>query len=395
MSDTFELQKRTDELERDTWRDTNPFSENLATAARAINHPFATDGDRQDALNAWMQRYQPCLFGRVAAAAKAIHYCFITDADIKRSDQHVQSKIRHSLILWRQRSLRPHASFSTPAHGFVLVVASERVAYARPDGNLRRFAECLRDLWGCPAEQTNHGLVNTESLYLERPSDSLTLRFIFSVDFFAAQGDGRWWEDHRVPGGIAFTANSAGHMRLYREWYQGKSSQIEWVLKTAMETIDYAADTPFGKATWLKPIINNRVVVDRLACPFADPSALKDKLKGKDWTRYGGHLHTDLSIRSEFFYERPEKSAEIQAQEYLQDFTYIFDTGSHDHVRFIAGQNVSSEEVVSAIGTLESASKIVGPRSLTDPEKRRELQQLLATCSSWQLTIDELAELDA
>jgi hypothetical protein len=277
----------------------------------------------------------------------------------------------------------------------MLVLASDRLALARPDRQLRRLAECVRGLWGCPPAASPQGTVHVETLYLENPADRTAVRFTFSVDFFAAQGDGRWWHDHRVPGGIAFTANSVGHMRRYREWYENKANQAEWVLKTAMGTIDLAAATPYGRATWLRDLSNGRPFVDRLACPFADPSAVKPALRDKDWTRYGGHLHTDHSVRSEFFDERPDKSPQVGRKEYLQDFAYLYDRGAADHVRFVAGQNVSREEVVSEIGDPETFVDIVGPRARSAPAGMHpEVRELLERCRQWELDYDELASLD-
>lgn len=396
---SFELRELWEQLERDRWRDANPFAPDMELAGKVLGHPYSSDGDRDEALNLWVQRHQPCLFGRVAAAANAMHYCYLTDNDLRQSDEHVAKVIRAGILSWKRRSLRPTRAFSNPAHGFTLLVISPRVAYARPDGNLRRFAQKLRDIWNCPSGQAVHGAVHLETLYLEHPKDKSILKFTFSVDFFAAQGDGRWWQDHRIPGGIAFTANSAGHMRRYREWYNGKENQVEWLLKTAMETIEFAAETPYGRATWLKPLDNGRPIVERLACPFSDPDKLKDKLKGKDWTRYGGHLHTDHSIRSEFFDDRPEKSAQVKRTEFLQDFAYIFDPSAADHVRFIHGQNVSREEVINEVGDPEFFANIVGPKALRFDDGRTitttgnpEVRQLLAQCAKWRMTEAELNE---
>jgi hypothetical protein len=62
----------------------------------------------------------------------------------------------------------------------------------------------------------------------------------FNVDFFACAGDGRWWHDHRFPGGIAYTANSTGHMMRFRDWYQAKDQSEAWGLKQAMLNLYYS-----------------------------------------------------------------------------------------------------------------------------------------------------------
>jgi len=119
---------------------------------------------------------------------------------------------------------------------------------------LRQFSQELLSLWGCRSTIEPQGQVHWEELFLENPNTGTYVRFEFSVDFFAAAGDGRWWHDHRIPGGVAFTANSVGHMRRYREWYEGKPDQETWVLETAMGTIARTAKTEYGQATWLRPL---------------------------------------------------------------------------------------------------------------------------------------------
>jgi hypothetical protein len=52
-----------------------------------------------------------------------------------------------------------------------------------------------------------------DEIWLEKPGrDATTWRWHAGVNSFRAQGDGRWWQDHLMPGGIAFSVNSVGHM---------------------------------------------------------------------------------------------------------------------------------------------------------------------------------------
>jgi len=395
-------------LKEDPWRKkrTIGFSKDMKLVNEVLFHPFATDSNRQTAVATWLQRQQPCLFGGIAAAKDWMHYCFLKEDDFYLSDEKIAERIQEELLAWKRRSVRPRNEFSQPAHGFLLMAISRRIALAAPDENLKAFAEKIRDLWGCSGSIEASGTTHWETLFLENPADGSFAQFTFSVDFFASQGDRRWWHDHRVPGGIAFTANSVGHMRRYREWYLALNQQEEWVLKTAMETIEKAAETPYGRATWLKPLAKGgRPIVDRLACPFAEPTKLKEQLQNKDWTRYGGYLHTDHSIRSEFFHEDPKPAGEITSREYLQDFAYLYDTASNDYVRFILGSPIAAEELTKLIGTPESWVKIRGSRLSASRAKRsgaktkpaaalqgeNEVKLLLQKCSRWSLTPEEMA----
>jgi hypothetical protein len=393
MTDTYCLKRLFRRLKPDVWRSRTPFSEDMSTAQDVLFHTRATDGQKAEALSLWLQHHQPCLFGRIAAATGMLHYCVLNEEDLRESDQHVAEKIQHERLAWKQRSLRPDPGFSQPAHGFVLAVASSTVALATPDENLYQFACKIRDLWGCPSSEENSGMMHWETLFLQNPQDSSYVRFTFGVDFFASQGDHRWWHDHRVPGGLAFTANSVGHMQRYREWYKGSKNQREWVLQTAMGTIHLSAHTPHGKATWLRPLSGGRPVIADIQCPFANPDKLKPELKGMDWTRYGGHLHTDHSIRKEFFSEKPGKTPDLTNSEWLQDFTYLYDGRKKDHVRFMVGQIVSYDEVVVELGTLEDIQRIVSPRAkraLQSPKDHDEIESLLEKCRQWRRAPEEL-----
>jgi len=359
---SFELQNLYRQLTEDKWRKDTPFSDDMAKVHEIIFHPYRTDAQREEAYLLWLQRNQPCLFGRIAASKQRLHFCFLGEDDFQKSDEEVAAKIQRGRIAWKQRSLRPHPEFSNPAHGFLLVALSPKLALAGLDNNLRRFAEKLLSLWGAPQSDEASGHITSETLYLQHPKERTYVQFRFSVDFFMAQGDCRWWHDHRIPAGLAFTANSVGHMRRYREWYEGITQQEEWVLQTAMLTINNAADTPYGKATWLRPLINGQPHVGGLKCPFANPDKIKSDLQGKDWTRYGGHLHTDHAIREEFFWNEPEKVADITAAEYLEDFTYLYDSRQKDHTLFVQGQNVAENVVFDEIGNPEDYVRITGNR---------------------------------
>jgi len=160
------------------------------------------------------------------------------------SDEEIGSKIAEDRKLWKQRAL---SDVDRVAHSFIIVVASPVVAYAAPDRSLKEFSEKILELAGWADVRRNARRVNEVSsdyLYLRHPESGCYYGFQFNLDFFACAGDKRWWHDHRFPGGIAFTGNSTGHMRAFREWYarDGKSD-VEVMLGLAMRTIKSAAPT--------------------------------------------------------------------------------------------------------------------------------------------------------
>lgn len=385
-------------LTRDPHRTAGPeaFSESIRTANVVLLDPFATDIDRREAMECWLQGHQPCLFGRVAAKQQGIQFCFLTTADIHKTDDHIRSKIASARQLWKQRAFR-----GEPRHGFLLSVCDEKVAFANPDENLRQYSLRLQELAGWPTRPDIGNLVVDEWLYLRHPTTDQIAKFVFSVDYFATAADGRWWHDHRIPGGIAFTANSLGHMVRYKEWYLGKRPQTEWALRTAMSTIASAAketgpghSLPHGPATYLLTETPGRPI---RPYDWKEPSspAETEKLKGKDCGSYGGYLHTDHAVRDEFFH--PGDVPFTKDTPYLMDFTYIFDPASGDHAAFLAGHSASEAEVQMELGPAEDMRVIAAeppedtarhPRPASPPGSRFE--SALSQCRSWSLT-DEAA----
>jgi hypothetical protein len=205
-------------LGRDEWRKSHAFSSDILVAHDVLLDPFATDAQKRRMLALWLKKpadkagpgHQPCLFGRIAALS-SMHIHVMDDNTLNEPDEAIAENLNAALLAWKRRSLDP--TLSTAAHGFMILLASRRLAEAAPDERLLNFALAFRRLWGCALERDPYGNdVAMETLYLKKPASDSFVRFTFSVDYFGAQGDGRWWHDHRVPGGVAFTANSAGHM---------------------------------------------------------------------------------------------------------------------------------------------------------------------------------------
>src|SRR5207237_873729 len=107
--------------------------------------------------------------------------------------------------------------------------------------------------------------VYLEDIFLEKPGTRRTTwEYRAGVNYFCAQGDRRWWQDHRIPGGMALSINSVGHLvrsaRLATALKAlddvGGSREHDAVpaidtlddaLTVAMRTIRGAGDTPWGK----------------------------------------------------------------------------------------------------------------------------------------------------
>ena len=296
----------------------------------------------RDAYLSLLHKNQPCVFGRIAAQMNRMDIFFLSEPDLCRADEDLQELLRLERLLWKQRCLRNER----PEHGFLLIAASPRLALASPNRDLYTFSKILREIYGADIEPDLRGNdIAWEELYLEQPG-ARCVRFRFSLDFFAAQGDRRWWHDHRIPGGIGYTANSVGHMSRVREWYEKKGSQTEWVIKVAMETVDEAADTSWGRAISLRELKNGHPYSGS-KCPFQSLDKLKPRLQGRDWSAYRGNLSTDHSLREELFEEDPDPPRDLP--EWNMDLTYLYDATKEGISKFM-GQEISCEDVLIKIG---------------------------------------------
>jgi hypothetical protein len=378
-------------LSGDSRRITHLFNEDILQANALLHNSAATDDEMAECLGLWCQRRQPCQFGRAAANQQRIHFCFLREEAIREwSDQEITDKIAEDKRLWKQR-----AAFDKQraAHSFVIVAASSQLALAAPDQHLRAFSDRLLELAGWGPNRLDARKINTitsDFLYLRNPIDRNFYGFRFNIDFFACAGDGRWWHDHRFPGGIAFTANSTGHMMRFREWYEGKDESEAWALKQAMLTIKNAAPTKSteehdlseqGRVTWLRSLDDDgKPLVANVACPLSNVPA---SLEGKDWTRYEGLLHTDHAVREEFFFDRDV--APTTSKPYLMDFTYLYDRQQLDFQEFSLGKPFSEDDVFVDIGRPEDWTHRASgsASSRTDSEAATVFEQLLA-CRQWK-----------
>jgi hypothetical protein len=387
-------------LKGDAYRKTHPFSDDLREANELLHNPSAFEDEIAECLFAWCRTQQPCQFGKIAAKERRIHFCVLSDEAVARwPDQDVAAHIADDQRLWKQRAA---FDLDHAAHSFMLIVASPTVALAAPDDNLKAFANFILQLsgWSVGRKRFVRPLneISSGYLYLRKPGDESLYGFQFNVDFFACAAHDRWWHDHRFPGGIAFTANSLGHMRAYREWYGGLAGDAaEWSVKQAMLTIQNAAkhkvmarhesvqQDPDGRVTWLLPLSpDGRPQVPGIPSPLTKVPA---SLAGKDWTRYAGYLHTDHAVREEFFQDR-EVPPTIE-RPYFMDFTYIYNESQSDFVDFTEGKTFTEAQVFAEIGRPEDWTHrdASGPTKDRTDEQAAVVAQQLDVCRTWQPAI--------
>lgn len=333
------------ELEPDPWRREAGFSSEIASANAALR-AARTDRDAQLILSDWVSRHQPCFFGRIASSRDLLSYCILTESDLNGSDAEIQSKIQESRRRWTREG------FEGKKHGFIIVALSESIAEATPSPRLLELACRLCSLY--LLREISPDVVYHDEMFLEKPGhEKITWAWPAGVNYFGAQADKRWWHDHRIPGGMAFSVNSVGHMaksgRIHNlmttlskelglsaddeEWQRSKVDDLGAALVFAMKTIANAADTVSGRATELLSL-----PVD-VPNPVA-PARLPDQFDGVDWQQYRGYYHTDVTVPSLYF--RPDVARPADAAPLILDFTYLFDSsvGNPDFITMGEGRRV-------------------------------------------------------
>ena len=333
-------------LESDPWRSRVGFSSDMEAALRTISD-VSSDADRSAVLSDWLQHYQPCLFGRIAAQRGLMSYCILTTADIEKGDAFVRDKIQASRTEWSA------AAFDGSKSGFLIAVVSPQLAEAKPNETVAAFARTLVGLYlHIDKQHVDFDKIYLDDLRLEAPLPGRpTWQWDVGVNYFSAQADCRWWNDHRIPAGLALSMNSVGPMvkstiqsqavsdlerRLNTECGERADSKLDSLdkaLRMAMMTIDRAAETSSGRATWLLPHPGSDSVP---RCPIKLPSALADK----NHCEYAGYYHTDVTLPSAYF--RPDVDRPSDQCTQQLDLTYLNEAAADpiDRSRTAAGRRI-------------------------------------------------------
>ena len=318
-----------DQVERDPWRETHPYEASVHDANERL---FACTSAAAAAavLNEWLASKQPCLFGRSAARQDLLSHCVLLESDLLKSDTHIRDTIQVARTEWTRRG------FNGERSGFVLSAISPRLAYAKPGTALMAVAQRLCSLYLLDDVECDR--VYMDDLFLQAPGQNGRVwRWRAGVNFFAANGDGRWWQDHRMPGGIAFSVNSVGHMSrsgaIVKLLKDGAAvlgldphelpatpiDSLDKALLVAMQTIAGATKAVSGKATTLRPLASDAPAARR--CPADFPA----KLQAFDKCEYDAYYHTDYTIPTEYFDDVVERPAHVR--QWSLDFTYLSDAG--------------------------------------------------------------------
>jgi len=359
------VRRHLSQLRADEWRARAGFSQEVEQANRMLFDPQLPRTEPEGVLGAWLQRWQPCLFGRIAAKLDAMSYCLLSEADLNEPDESIQAKIQAARIGWTREA------FEGKKSGFIVLAVSPAIANAVPDPEVQALARRLCFLYLQTEIEIDR--IYLEDVFLEKPgARRTTWRWHAGVNYFCAQADGRWWNDHRIPGGLAFSVNSVGHLvksgmiakamaqldevtgggaEMYPET---KVDSLDKALELAMRTIAMASETVSGKATELLPLPADRTQLPVPECPVKLSRLVADR----NYCQYRGYYHTDVTLPAEYFVPDVQRPATVR--DHLLDFTYLFHkkTENPAHVLMGEGQqirNADAGKVASALRDSESA----------------------------------------
>ena len=385
MDGTRGIARQFDLLREDPWRSDVGFSSDVAEVLEITQNPSASDDTIIRSLDSWIAKNQPCLFGRVAAKKGLLHYCVLRKEDLLTSDEAVGRKIQSARLSWKRRAIVGEAS------GFIIAVISRRLTLAVPDSIVLAIAKRLCSLYLLEEIDTNR--IYVDRLHLELPDRNRTIwEWLVGANYFSAQGDQRWWQDHRFPAGMAFSMNSVGHMvRAGRlslairdfatamgtssdEFASPKLDSLEKALEFAMRTISLASLGPSGPATELVQLPSDLSTYP--PCPVNLPSALA----GKNYCEYSGKYHTDITIPSEYFRADVLRPFDLPAHEL--DFTYLFDRSvdNPDFYRMGYGLQVrvtGTPDQKAAAAAYRFEKRLRGQGTELDTEEALQVRELL------------------
>ncbi|MDX6612850.1 MAG: hypothetical protein QOD75_2036 [Blastocatellia bacterium] len=324
----------------DRFRQTHPFSEDIEAAHAILFNPRYNKWKKLNTYRKWVATGQPCLFGKAAAKTKSVFICMLEEHELlrmKRGDEDLRDTIQDHRQAWKRYALE--GSYSS----FMVLLLSQSLVTKEPGDKLKEICRRLLELY-MEVEPIDDDMIVPQREYVFlRTGPQTFLKFGTLPNVFCAQGDGRWWHDHRTPGGIMITSNALGHFELTR----AGSSEITIKEKThgldnAMRTIKNA----YGNEKKIKGLTHcpaTRLVAreQKEEPPIREASDLHPYSP----SHYHGFFHTDHLVPSVFFSK--ERDPKLIPEYDDLSFRYIYDPigDPDDHKELMTGEKATAYEV--------------------------------------------------
>lgn len=230
----------------DWFRSQRPFSPEIEAVQAVLFSPKHSRQVKIATYRGWLEKNQPCVFGKTAATNKSVYICLLEDQEIlrmTRGDADVRDTIQDHRQVWKRLALEGRVS------SFLILLTSKQLVLKEPNDALKEICRRLLELYMEIKVPDDSFETEREYVFLRRPDNTL-LKFSTLPNIFCAQGDGRWWHDHRTPGGIMVTSNALGHFVYARS----KKTHLDEAtctsaLEQAMRTIAGARKNPSNGRT--------------------------------------------------------------------------------------------------------------------------------------------------
>lgn len=341
----------------DAMRAKTPFSEDIEAVNAVLFNPKYSKRVKVRTYRKWLEQNQPCVFGRVAAKNKNVFICLLEEREIlamKRGDEDLHDTLQDYRQAWKRHALEGLAS------SFVIVIVAPSLVTKQPDDALKEISRRLLELY-MEIDRIDDDTFHTqqEYVFLRRVVDGKTslLKFSTLPNIFCAQGDRRWWHDHRTPGGLMVTSNALGHFVYSRGRGQMDASAKMTALENAMRTIGNAHQGTGRAATKFCPATN-------LVAAASSESILKPTFEhaSKSADHYEGYFHTDHLIPSVYFEPKQRQTPPPRYEDLT--FRYIYDEAAdpEEHRELMTGVDASWYDVKRNVDRLP---EFVNPEKAT------------------------------
>lgn len=356
----------------DAMRAKTPFSEDIEATNAVLFNPKYSKRTKVRAYRKWLEQNQPCVFGRIAAKSQNVFICLLEEHEIlamKAGDGDLHDTLQDYRQVWKRYA------FEGLVSSFVIVIVAPSLVAKQPDGGLKEIARRLLELY-MEIDRIDDNTYHTqrEYVFLRRVSEGTPslLKFSTLPNIFCAQGDRRWWHDHRTPGGLMVTSNALGHFMYCRGRGQLDAPAKIWALENAMRTINNAYSGSRKGAPKFCPATNLVPAGTDESSPLKPTS----ELVKYSVDHYEGYFHTDHLIPSVYF--EPKQRKEPPPRYADLTFRYIYDESAdpEEHRELMTGIKANWYDVKRNMDRLPDFVNPEKQNALTDKARGRLAQWL-------------------
>ncbi len=182
------------------------FGADIDETHRVLLDPAVAVVDKEARLRQWLNRFQPCMFGRLGARSRqGIRYdmCWITRDDLLLGTEHVLGKIQRARSEWKERAAEGRV------HGLLTVFNAIEFAYAMPGPELVELCLLLANLYLVEHVPVRPDMMYAETVPLKHADGSCEM-LKGGINFFYPSAHGTDNHDRRIPGGIVISVNAPG-----------------------------------------------------------------------------------------------------------------------------------------------------------------------------------------